>query len=126
MFTKDPASGKKNIVINAAFGLGEGVVSGLVSADQYTADRTGAEISLPALGDKKVRVVPQEGGRGTEVRNVPLRLRKQRALTPEQVKALARIGAALEEHFGFPLDIEFAVEKDRVAIVQARPITVKR
>ena len=126
MFTMDPASGKRNIVINAAFGLGEGVVSGLVQADQYTADRTGAEISLPVLGDKKVQVVPQEGGRGTEVRAVPLKLRKQRALTPRQLKALALIGAALEEHFGFPLDIEFAVEKNHIAIVQARPITVKR
>ena len=126
MFTRDPASGKRNIVINAAFGLGEGVVSGLVQADQYTTDRSGEEISLPVLGDKKVQIVPQEGGRGTEERRVPLRQRKQWALTTQQVKALARIGAALEEHFGFPLDIEFAVEKDRIAIVQARPITVKR
>ena len=102
------------------------MVSGLVQADQYTVDRTGEEISLPVLGDKKVEVVPQKGGHGTEVRSVPLRLRKQRALTPQQVQALARIGAALEEHFGFPLDIEFAVDKDQIAIVQARPITGKR
>ena len=126
MFTMDPASERKNIVINAAFGLGEGVVSGLVQADQYTTDRAGEELALPVLGNKTVEVVAQQDGRGTEVKNVPLRLRKQRALTPAQVKALARIGAALEEHFGFPLDIEFAVEKDRIAIVQARPITVKR
>ncbi|MBI4056197.1 MAG: HEAT repeat domain-containing protein [Elusimicrobia bacterium] len=124
MFTINPVTGRRDIVINAAFGLGEGIVSGLVQADQYLANREGEEIAPPVLGNKKVKVVRKIEGVGTEVRPVPPKERKRRTLTPTQVRQLTLIGTALEDYFGYPLDIEFAIEDGQIVILQARPVTV--
>ncbi|MDD5657401.1 MAG: PEP/pyruvate-binding domain-containing protein, partial [Elusimicrobia bacterium] len=126
MFTADPVTGRPDVVINAAYGLGEGIVSGQVQADQYRADRRGEEISAPVLGGKKTQVVRADDGLGTRIRPVPAREQRRRALSPAEVRDLARIGAALEEHFGYPLDVEFAVADDRLVILQARAITSAR
>ncbi len=124
MFTVNPVDGRDDIVINAAFGLGEGIVSGVVQADQYLADRDGEEIEPPVLGNKSVKVVRKNPGPGTEIVSIPSKQRLRRTLRPEHIRRLALLGAALEEHFGYPLDIEFGIEGDRVVILQARPVTV--
>ncbi|MBI3554398.1 MAG: hypothetical protein HY077_18020 [Elusimicrobia bacterium] len=124
IFTRNPVSGADEIVINAAYGLGEGVVSGIVQTDRYIARKSdGEETRLPFIGEKRIAVMPRADGAGTEIRGIQRSRRRRRALTLEQTQRLARIAKALEAHFGFPLDIEFAIQGDRVAILQARPIT---
>ena len=123
LFTVNPVNGRRDIIINAAYGLGEGIVSGLVQADQYLANRKGEELVAPVLGNKTVKIVRTAAGVGTQTRPVPGKERKRRALTPEQIRQLTRVGTALEDYFGYPLDIEFAIEGEEVVILQARPVT---
>ncbi len=126
LFTRNPVSGADEIVINAAYGLGEGVVSGIVQTDRYNARKSdGEETRLPFLGDKRIAVMPRADGAGTEIRGIERSRRRRRALTLDQTRKLSLIAKALEAHFGFPLDIEFAIQGDRIAILQARPITTR-
>ena len=126
VFTQNPVTGDDEIVINSAFGLGEGIVSGIVQTDRYVTRKSdGDETRLPFLGDKRIAVMPKAEGSGTEIKGIERARRKQRSLTPAQTRRLSRIAKALEDHFGYPLDIEFAVKGDRIAILQARPVTSK-
>jgi len=126
VFTRNPVSGADEIVVNAAYGLGEGVVSGIVQTDRYIARKSdGEETRLPFLGDKRIAVMPRADGAGTEIRGIERPRRRRRALALDQTRRLSLIAKALEAHFGFPLDIEFAVQGDRIAILQARPITTR-
>ncbi|MFI5348951.1 MAG: PEP/pyruvate-binding domain-containing protein [Elusimicrobiota bacterium] len=126
IFTQNPVTGDDEIVINSAFGLGEGIVSGIVQTDRYVVSKSnGEETLLPFLGDKRIAVMPKAEGSGTEIKGIERARRKRRSLTPEQTRRLSRIAKALENHFGYPLDIEFAVKGDRIAILQARPVTTR-
>ncbi|MFI5349297.1 MAG: PEP/pyruvate-binding domain-containing protein [Elusimicrobiota bacterium] len=126
LFTQNPVTGADEFVINAAYGLGEGIVSGIVQTDRYVARKSdGQETKLPFIGDKRVAVMPKSGGSGTELQGVSAERRKRRALSSEQTQRLTLIAKALEAHFGYPLDIEFAVKGDRIAILQARPVTTR-
>lgn len=126
LFTQNPVTGADEFVINAAYGLGEGIVSGIVQTDRYVARKSdGQETKLPFIGDKRVAVMPKSGASGTELQGVAAERRKRRAITPEQTQRLTLIAKALEAHFGYPLDIEFAVKGERIAILQARPVTTR-
>ncbi|MFI5349299.1 MAG: PEP/pyruvate-binding domain-containing protein [Elusimicrobiota bacterium] len=126
IFTRNPVTGGDEIVVNAAYGLGEGIVSGLVQTDRYVMRKSdGQETRLPFVGDKRIAVRPTPDGSNTELRGVPKADRNRRSLTLAQTTRLARIAKALEEHFGYALDIEFAISGDRIAILQARPVTTR-
>ena len=124
-FTEDPVSGNSGrLVVNAAFGLGEGIVSGRVAPDQYVLlKKHGREILPAMIADKKVAVVRQKDGRGVDEQRVPPERRRARSLSPSRLETLNTVAVALENHFGYALDIEFAFVGDTLYILQARPVT---
>ncbi|SDE97119.1 rifamycin-inactivating phosphotransferase [Sporomusa acidovorans] len=121
MFTADPVTGNRKVVsIDAAFGLGEALVSGLVNADLYKvrADR----IIKRQIAVKKLAIYPLADG-DTVKREIPLEWQSEQALADEAILALARVGRLIEEHFGRPQDIEWGYAGGKIYIVQSRPIT---
>ncbi|SFD85074.1 pyruvate, water dikinase [Paenibacillus catalpae] len=121
LFTADPiTSNRKLLSIDASFGLGEALVSGLVSADSYKV-RDG-EIVDKRIAAKKLAIYGRKGG-GTETKQIEPDQQMSQTLTEQQILQLARIGRQIEEHFGRPQDIEWCLADDTFYIVQSRPIT---
>ena len=121
LFTADPVTGNRKVAsVEASFGLGEALVSGLVNADVYKV-RDG-EIVATAMGTKKLAVVASPAG-GTQEQAIEPERQEQPALTERQVLRLARLGRRIEAHFGRPQDIEWCLVDDDFQIVQSRPIT---
>ncbi|GEM33770.1 phosphoenolpyruvate synthase [Nocardia neocaledoniensis NBRC 108232] len=121
MVTADPVTSDRTVVsIDAGFGLGEALVSGLVNADVY---RVREDTVLSAsIATKKLAVRPVPGG-GTEVCELADESRTERVLTDDEVLRLARLGRRIEAHFGAPQDIEWCCDDTGFRIVQSRPIT---
>ncbi|SKA41187.1 pyruvate, water dikinase [Chitinophaga eiseniae] len=121
MFTADPiTSNRKVLSIDASFGLGEALVSGLVNADNYKVREQ--QIIDRKIAAKKLVVKAVENG-GTEEQPVPIGQQNNPALTDLQVLTLARLGRKIEAHFGSPQDIEWCLAGDTFYFVQSRPIT---
>ncbi|AJS58535.1 phosphoenolpyruvate synthase [Paenibacillus sp. IHBB 10380] len=121
LFTADPmTSNRKLLSINASFGLGEALVSGLVSADCYKVQEE--EIVDMMIATKKLAVYGLKEG-GTETRKIDLDQQKTQTLTEQQILQLARIGREIEAYFACPQDIEWCLDHDTFYIVQSRPIT---
>lgn len=121
LFTADPVtSNRKVLSIDASFGLGEALVSGLVNADIYKV-RNGKVIDKK-ISTKKLAIYALKDGGTCEQEIEPERQNRQ-ALTDEQILQLERIGRKIEEHFGYPQDIEWCLVDDTFYIVQSRPIT---
>ncbi|MFK4106343.1 rifamycin-inactivating phosphotransferase [Streptomyces sp. NPDC019531] len=121
LFTADPVTGnRKTATVDAGFGLGEALVSGLVNPDVFKV-RDGAVVAKTiAAKQRAVHALPAGGTR--EV-SIDARQQEQPALTDEQVVELARLGRRIEAHFGRPQDIEWCLADDGFQIVQSRPIT---
>jgi len=131
MFTANPVTNDRSeIMINAAWGLGEAVVSGAVSPDEYIVEKGTWKIKEKFVAKKEIMIVRNpETGRGTVKVSTaeflgPEYVEKQ-VLTDEQIIEAAQIGARIEEHYGWPQDIEWAYDKDdgKLYIVQSRPVT---
>lgn len=121
MFTADPMTGNRKILsIDAGFGLGEALVSGLVSPDGYKVKE--GEIIDKTVTSKKLAIYGRKEG-GTETREVDSEHQTAQALTDEQILQLSRIGRQIEAYFGQPQDIEWCLAEDTFYIVQSRPIT---
>ncbi|WFA07190.1 phosphoenolpyruvate synthase [Bacillus sp. HSf4] len=121
LFTADPiTSNRKLLSIDACFGLGEALVSGLVSSDGYKVQE--GEITGKRIATKKLAIYGRKEG-GTETRQIAPDQQKTQILTDEQILQLARIGRQIEAHFGQPQDIEWCLVHDTFYIVQSRPIT---
>ncbi len=123
MFTLNPINGRRGeMIINAAWGLGEAVVSSLVTPDTIVVDKNLERIvSYEAANKERMTVCTSDG---TEEILVPERLRKKHALSWNQVMQLTQLGKKIEKDYQMPMDVEWALEKDKLYIVQARPITV--
>jgi len=122
-FTLDPVSGDHDlVVIDAAWGLGEGVVSGIVSPDHFAVRKADGAIVRRALASKRVRVVSDAGG-GTRTEELSGAQVQQPALSDERVVELARLAERIEKQMGAPQDIEWALAGGSLFILQARPIT---
>ena len=122
-FTADPIDGRRHIIsIDAGFGLGEALVSGLVSADLYKIDKRNQEIIEKKIARKEMAILPLPQG-GTEHVELPPEKQSQPSLSDEQAKALAAIAMKIEAHYGEPQDIEWCIEGGQIFIVQSRPIT---
>ncbi len=122
MFTANPVtSAHDRVMINAAWGLGEAIVSGQVTPDTIVVDKASGISKDVQISEKNVMTVRTH--EGTREETVPVDLRKRAVLAPEQAATLARIGVQIEELYGQPMDIEWALSADRFFIVQARPIT---
>ncbi|MCR4763428.1 MAG: phosphoenolpyruvate synthase [Lachnospiraceae bacterium] len=122
MFTADPAGSPENIHINASYGLGEAVVSGIVSPDEYLCDRDG-KVLKELTGSKEEEIVYDRENNGTVSVPVEEERRKRAVLSHEQIARLVRDGIRVEKHYGHPMDIEWAVKDDVFYILQARSIT---
>ncbi|WP_071396312.1 phosphoenolpyruvate synthase [Bacillus tuaregi] len=121
LFTADPiTSNRKLLSIDASFGLGEALVSGLVSADCYKVQED--QIVDKMIATKKLAIYGLKEG-GTEARQIDPNRQKTQTLTDGQILQLARIGRKIESHFGQPQDIEWCLVDDTFYIVQSRPIT---
>lgn len=122
MFTADPVSGRRDhIVINAAWGLGDAVVSGRVTPDTFVVDKASGRVLEREIADKDVMTVCVEGGVAT--RATPEHWRRAAVLNDAQIVELARLGVQIERLDALPMDIEWVLAEGRWAIVQARPIT---
>jgi phosphohistidine swiveling domain-containing protein len=131
MFTADAISGKRtNTVIEAGFGLGEALVSGLINADQYKFDRTNGTMIETIIGDQHIEIVPTynttDGVGGTETIELADDRRKTQKLDLAQIHELLKIGQDIQKHYeGIPQDIEWCFERhtNKLYVVQSRPIT---
>jgi pyruvate, water dikinase len=125
MFTIEPVSGAQDkIVIDAAPGLGEAVVSGQVTPDEYVIDKGTLHIAEKHVVKKERQIVSDKKG-GTKWVTVSQELRDIQAITDEEIIRIAQYGMEIEKHYGVSQDIEWAVdEKGRIFILQARPETV--
>jgi pyruvate,water dikinase len=124
MFTIDPASGNLDqLVIEAAFGLGESVVSGNVSPDRYVIDEPLLAIVSREVRRKELTVEPRDDG-GTVRRALDDVEAVAPVLTDEEVRALAELGCGVETHYRAPQDTEWAIDPNRVVwLLQSRPVT---
>ncbi|EOO18351.1 phosphoenolpyruvate synthase [Bacillus cereus] len=121
LFTADPVTSNRKVVsIDASFGLGEALVSGLVSADNYKVKE--GEITGKMIATKKLAIYALKEG-GTETKQVDLAQQKIQTLSEQQILQLAQIGRQIEAYFGCPQDIEWCLVDDTFYIVQSRPIT---
>ncbi|RAM38957.1 PEP/pyruvate-binding domain-containing protein [Arthrobacter globiformis] len=122
LFTANPATGRRDeVVISAAWGLGESVVSGAVTTDDVIVDAATGRVRQRRTADKDVMTV--YGGIGTREQPVPEEKRREPVLGDDAAAALARQGTAIAQHFGVPQDIEWAQAAGDFFILQARPIT---
>jgi len=121
LFTADPVTGNRKVAsVEASFGLGEALVSGLVNADAYQV-RDG-EVVAKAVAAKQLAIHALPGG-GTQQVAIDPERQEQPALTDPQVVRVAQLGRRIEAHFGRPQDIEWCLVDDDFQIVQSRPIT---
>ncbi|GAA0635702.1 phosphoenolpyruvate synthase [Halomonas beimenensis] len=135
MFTLDTESGYRDAVfVTASWGLGETVVQGAVNPDEFYVHKPTLAAGRPAvlrrnLGSKLIKMVYTDdasAGKSVETVDVPLADRARFCVTDDQVMALARQAVIIEEHYGRPMDVEWALDGDdgELYIVQARPETV--
>jgi len=121
LFTADPVTGNRKVAsVEASFGLGEALVSGLVNADIYKV-RDG-EVVAKAVATKQRAIYAAPAG-GTQEQAIEPERQERPALTDAQVVRLAQLGRRIEAHFGRPQDIEWCLVDDEFQIVQSRPIT---
>jgi len=122
MFTVDPLTNNKNtIVIEAIFGLGEYIVQGKVTPDQYIIDKKKLELNKKKIAYQDVKFV-KSGTKNIEVKLNKNKGSKQK-ITKNEALNLAKIGKQIEKHYYFPQDIEWAIEGNKTYITQSRPIT---
>ncbi len=127
MFTLDMESGFRDVVtINSIYGLGENIVQGKVSPDEFTVFKKTGTILKKKMGAKRLKMIPGPDSTTVDI-DVPEEDQHRYSITDEQVKTLAEWGMAIEEHYGKPMDIEWALDEDfgTLFIVQARPETVQ-
>ncbi len=122
MFTANPLTGRRDeIVISAAWGLGEALVSGAVTPDTLTLEKMTGKLIRREIAEKQAMTVRAESG--TREAPVPAAQKNQAVLTDAQAAELSRLGAEIEKLYGMPMDVEWALAAGRFAIVQARPVT---
>jgi len=121
MFTADPITGnRKTVSVDAGFGMGEALVSGLVTADNYKMHA--GVITDKKISAKKLAIYALKEG-GTEEKAVEPGRQNKQALTDDQILRLERAGRGIEAYFGCPQDIEWCLYEDTFFFVQSRPIT---
>jgi pyruvate, water dikinase len=124
MFTCNPVSGDPSTVaVNASWGLGEAVVGGEVTPDEFRLSKVTGELLHRSVGPKRVEYVA--GSTGSERREVPAERQEQPCLAEEQLQALLDVARRVERHFGGHQDVEWAFGHDgELFVLQSRPVTV--
>jgi pyruvate,water dikinase len=122
LFTVDPIRQRKDqMVVEAAFGLGEAVVQGIVTPDHYVLARNG-RVKQAVVAVQPYAVVRGPDG-GTEERPLTPEEGGQRKLTDDELRRLAELGCQLEQHMGGPQDVEWAIAGGELHLLQSRPVT---
>ena len=123
MFTLDPSTGETgHIVIEAAFGQGEVVVSGMIEPDTYVIDKNGLRLLHVRVGTQHFKIVRGPDGEDQHV-DLDAQEGGLRVLADDEVVEVARLGLLVEEHYGSPQDTEWAMAGGRTFLVQSRPVT---
>ncbi len=123
MFTINPANNHPNeIVIEAVYGLGEMIVSGEVSPDFYLVDKKDRSIKKIEVKKKEKGMFRNEQGEN-EKRKIRDDRQEKQVCDEKEIKEIARLGQKIEKHYGQPQDIEWAIEKGEILIVQSRAVT---
>ncbi len=122
-FTEDPVGERRDhVVISASWGLGEVLVSGMVTPDHVVVAPDG-EVAEYIIGDKHLMIIPDAGGAGIREVAVPRMMRTLPALTEEQAAEIAALVRSLAARLGYAADLEGAIAGGKVVLFQARPIT---
>jgi pyruvate,water dikinase len=123
LFTIDPVQGRRDhMLIEGVFGLGEGVVSGMITPDHYVMDRDSGELVREHIAPQRVAIVHDENG-GTRQVQLDEVLGNARVLSDGHLARLLALGLQLEDYFGSPQDVEWCIAGDEVFLLQSRPIT---
>jgi len=121
IFSKDPSQNREDVIIEAVFGLGEGIVSGRITPDRYLISRK-LELLEKEIADKKIAITRNAAGK-QEIVKLKEEISKRQVLKDSEITKLTDTALKLEAHYKKPQDIEFAVENNEIYIVQTRPIT---
>jgi phosphohistidine swiveling domain-containing protein len=122
LFTANPVDGRReHAMISASWGLGDAVVGGRVTPDEYVVEKESTRLVKREVSRKELMTVRVDDG--TEDQPVPENLQEVPALQEEDLVGLSRLGVEIEDLYGMPMDIEWAIADGQIAIVQARPIT---
>jgi pyruvate,water dikinase len=130
MFTIHPANGDRSvIVIDSNFGFGESVVSGEVTPDHFVVNKVTLDILERVVARKEVCYTVDPKAQVSRATEVPFERQSVQSLVDEEITQLAWMGKQIEKHYGCPMDIEWAIDKDLPAggnlfVLQARPETV--
>lgn len=123
MFTVHPSTGEEKILIEAAWGLGEAVVSGTVTPDTYWVDKNGGEVLEQQISEKNIMFQKKsENGQTVQV-PVPDDLKTKQVLDDNELAQLVELGKKIQEHYQFPQDTEWAIENEKIFMLQSRPVT---
>jgi pyruvate,water dikinase len=126
MFTMDPTNGDESMVlVEGSYGLGEYIVKGSVTPDDYYVDKGTMKIIRKTIATKTIMLVRNENG-GTEEKKIPDNLKDRQVITDEQAVELAKFALTIEQHYGRAMDIEWGLDTQtgKMLILQARPETV--
>ncbi|OTF11520.1 phosphoenolpyruvate synthase [Halorubrum sp. SD612] len=126
MFTSHPSTGDPQVTIEAAWGLGEAVVSGTVSPDNYVYDRERGAVDEVTVADKKVEMLKDPDTGETVQLDVDEDRRSERVLSDGEIGDLVELGERVEDHYGAPQDVEWAIYGGEIYMLQSRPITTIR
>lgn len=124
-FTVHPLTGDTDkMVIEGVYGQGEEIVSGRLAPDTFVLDKKSGRVLETHVAKKTRMKKARAKGAGLVTVEVPARLKKRRVLGPAELGTLWRLGRRLEEHYSYPQDFEWAIEKGKVYLVQTRAVTV--
>jgi len=127
MFTINPATNDENeIVIETGFGLGESIVGGEITPDSYIVDKNELKIRSKKINKQKFMYTRDETVGRTIKKNLSGEKGSVQKITDDQIIKLAEYGKNIDDHYGKPMDIEYAVENNKLFIVQARPVTTQK
>ncbi len=122
LFTANPMTGAQGqMVINAAWGLGEAIVSGRVTPDTFIVNKQTATVESKQIADKEMMTI--RSPEGTRQEPVPADKRNQSTLSLQKVTELSQLGMRIEQLYKQPMDIEWVLQDGGFFILQARPIT---
>ena len=123
-FSVNPVNGKRDeIIINAHWGLGESIGAGRATPDTYVFSKTENRVTRLRLGAKSTLMRPAPNGNGIIEIRTPAAMAAVAALSEAQTLAVARLALELEQHCGYPVDIECAWYNEKLYLLQCRPVT---
>lgn len=122
VFTTHPSGETDMVIIEAVFGLGEGIVSGMYTPDHYEVEPSSWDIKQKDVANQP-RMIMLDKEKGTREVEVSPEKQASQKLTDARIVELAKICKKIEKHYGWPQDIEWAFEKGKLYIVQSRPVT---